>query len=334
MKDGRTGLAGLVVGNSAVVLQGKAGATLCLVKLTVTIGILPLRAAGCGVRVDVLVRTHAIFRGRGRGGLCLLDSIAGSLVRGTLFGPNRGFEHTGGASLASGVRRACSPSLFSDRAGGGGMRSTAGTSAAGLVGSAGTGFTRLVVCAFFFRRTLEASGAVGVEKGARIRAGQGEFKPVTSATAGCVRIFIFLKGTRRTGMTEVNLVRRCDNHVVALWTTIESLTAYNTGTTRVPVRGSCTKLTACGARAGVYGGYFGSSETNRALIGVGSLLVGPRRARLTRSVGFPPFIGVLLASGTGLGDPRRALGSPSSREGTHRAGLACIRVDAQLCGSC
>ena len=71
MKDSRTGLAGLVVGNSAIVLQGKAGATLCLVKLTVTVGILPLRAAYRGVRVDILVRTHAIFRGRGRGGLRL-----------------------------------------------------------------------------------------------------------------------------------------------------------------------------------------------------------------------------------------------------------------------
>ena len=330
----RTGLTGLVVGNSAIVLQGKAGATLGLVKLTVTVGILPLRAAGCGLRVDVLVRTHAIFRGRGRGGLCLLDSIAGSLVCGTLFGPNSGFEGTSRAGLAGGVRRACSPSLFSGRAGGGGMRSTVCISAGGLEHTAGTGSTLSVVCLLHAGGALKAGGASAVQVGARIGAGQGELKKATSGTAGRGRIFIFLKGTRRAGMAKVNLVRWCNNHVVAFWTTIESLTAYDTCTTRVPVGGSCAKLTACGARAGVYGGYFGTSSASDALIGVGPLLVGPRRARLTRSVGFPPFIGVLLTSSAGLGDPRRALCGASGREGTHRAGLACIRVDAQLCGSC
>ena len=334
MKDGRTGLAGLVVGNSAVVLQGKAGATLCRVQLTVTVGILPLRTAYRGVRVDVLVRTHAIFRGRGRGGLCLLDSIAGSLVRGTLFGPNRGFEHTGRASLTGGIRRAGSPCLFSDRAGGSGMRSTACSSAAGLVGSAGTGFTRFVVRTQFVGRALEASGAVGVEKGTRIRAGQGEFKPVTSGTAGCGRIFIFLKGTRRAGVAKVVLIRWSDNHVVPFWTASKGLTAYDTGASRVPVGGSCAKLTAGGLRRRVQGGDLRTSSANSTVVRIGSLLVGPRRARLARSVGCPPLIRNFLTSRAGLGDPRRALCGASGREGTHRAGLACIRVDAQICGSC
>lgn len=329
----RAGLAGLVVGNSAIVLQGKAGPALCLVKLAVAVGILPLRAAYRGLRVDVLVRTHTIFRGRGRGGLRLLDSIAGSLVCGTLFGPNSGFEHTGRASLTGGIRRAGSPCLFSDRAGGSGMRSTAGTSAAGLEGIAGTGFTLSVVCLLRTGGALEASGASAVQVGTRIRAGQGELEKATSGTAGCGRVLHALIGTRRAGVAKVVLIRWSDNHVVPFWTTRKGLTAYDTGASRVPVGGSCAKLTAGGRRALPHRCHLGTSSASDALIRIDALLVGPRRARLTRGVGFPPFIGVLLASSAAFGDPRRALGSPRGREGAHGTGLACIRVDAQICCS-
>ena len=214
------------------------------------------------------------------------------------------------------------------------MRSATCISAAGLVGSAGTGFTRFVVRTQFVGRALEASGAVGVEKGTRIRAGQGEFKPVTSGTAGCGRIFIFLKGTRRAGVAKVVLIRWSDNHVVSFWTASKGLTAYDTGASRVPVGGPCAKLTAGGLRRRVQGGDLRTSGTNSTVVRIGSLLVGPRRARLAGSVGFPPFIRKFLTSGTGLGYPRRALCGASGREGTHRAGLACIRIVSKLCCTC
>ena len=134
-------------------------------------------------------------------------------------------------------------------------------------------------------------------------------------------------------MAKVVLIRRCNNHVIPFWTTREGRTAHDTASSRVPVGGSLTKLASCGARAGVYGGYFGSSRASDALVGVGPLFVCSGGAWLTGGIGFPALVSNLLSSRAAFGQPKGALGSPSGREGTHRAGLACIRIVSQLCGS-
>ena len=120
---------------------------------------------------------------------------------------------------------------------------------------------------------------------------------------------------------------------MTFWTTIDCGTAHYTASSRVPVGGSLTKLASCGARAGVYGGYFGSSRASDALVGVGPLFVCSGGAWLTGGIGFPALVSNLLSSRAAFGQPRSALRGVGGRECTYGTRLACIRIVSQLCGS-
>jgi len=241
----------------------------------------------------------------------LSNLIAWGPMSNALFRPFSSLKVARRAGLACCLGASSSPSLLSRWTGDGGiMCCTRVCTSAIFKRSFRANFTLPVMgCfyAFFYAGYLKTSRALALKNSTRFCTSQRKEVRKAVCTRGCGRVFNSLIRPCRAGMTEVVLVRWRNNHVMTFWTAIDRFTSVHTASSRVVVRGSCTKLTSCGARAGVNWGYLRSSWASDALITVGSLFVCPCRAWLTRRIGFPALISNLLTSRAAFGQPRSAL---------------------------